>query len=417
MVNEIINLKSAEKGLQFGASKCKTVFVGKQKEQFLDSDLFVDKWTVEFEDDIETAEEELIETFVGKTQIGKTDSQKYLGFVISGKGDNMANINAVRNKSIGVIKKIMTKLDSLSLMNYYFECAMIFLNVILRPSILYACETYYNLTETQMRQIERIEEGFLRQVFKTTKGCPIVQLYLEVGQVPARFECQRMRLLYMKNILQKMFCLQMEKPTRGDWASTCIDDLRQLGITESLDEIQKMTKTKFNKILKIKSKESALRYLNEKKGKKGKEISYHNIEMAEYLLPYNKMSISQKRKIFEIRNKMVDIPDNFSSDSIETVCICGEREIMSHIYYCNILSENKNEKVLYEKIYDGNLVQQIEVCKRFEENLKVRERIKNQFENSTLKEIKVIRNRNRKKTDSPCDPSVDPLVCIQPSFG
>ena len=81
-MNEIINLKSAEKGLQFGASKCKTVFVGKQKEQFLDSDLFVDKWTVEFEDDIETAEEELIETFVGKTQIGKTDSQKYLGFVI-----------------------------------------------------------------------------------------------------------------------------------------------------------------------------------------------------------------------------------------------------------------------------------------------------------------------------------------------
>ena len=49
---------------------------------------------------------------------------------------------------------------------------------------------------------------------------------------------------------------------------------------------------------------------------------------------------------------------------------------MSHIYYCNILSENKNEKVLYEKIYNGNLVQQIEVCKRFEENLKVRERIK-----------------------------------------
>ena len=108
--------------------------------------------------------------------------------------------------------------------------------------------------------------------------------------------------------------------------------------------------------------------------------------MAEYLLPYNKMSISQKRKIFEIRNKMVDIPDNFSSDSIENVCICGQRGIMSHIYYCNILSENKNEKVLYEKIYDGNLVQQIEVCKRFEENLKVRERIKNQFENSTLPE-------------------------------
>ena len=38
------------------------------------------------------------------------------------------------------------------------------------------------------------------------------------------------------------------------------------------------------------------------------------------------------------------------------------------------------------KIYNGHLVQQIEVCKRFEENLEVRERIKNQFENSTLPE-------------------------------
>ena len=202
-MNEIINLKSAEKGLQFGASKCKTVFVGKQKEQFLDSDLFVDKWTLEFEDDIETAEEEFIETFVGKTQIGKTDSQKYLGFVISGKGDNMANINAVKKKSIGIIRKIMTKLESLHLKNYFFECALIFLKVMLRASILYSCETYYNLSEVQIRQIERIEEGFLRQIFKTQRGCPIVQLYLEVGLVPARFEIQRLRLLYLKTILQQ----------------------------------------------------------------------------------------------------------------------------------------------------------------------------------------------------------------------
>ena len=57
----------------------------------------------------------------------------------------------------------------------------------LRSSILYACETYYNLKETEIRQIERIEEGFLRQLFKTPKGCPIAQLYLEAGYIPARF--------------------------------------------------------------------------------------------------------------------------------------------------------------------------------------------------------------------------------------
>ena len=42
---------------------------------------------------------------------------------------------------------------------------MIFLNVILRPSILHACEAYYNHTEAQTRQIEKIELGYLRRIF------------------------------------------------------------------------------------------------------------------------------------------------------------------------------------------------------------------------------------------------------------
>ena len=57
-----------------------------------------------------------------------------------------------------------------------------------------------NLSEHQIRQLERIEENFLRKVFKTPKSCPIIQLYLESGHTPARFEIQRMRLLYLQNI-------------------------------------------------------------------------------------------------------------------------------------------------------------------------------------------------------------------------
>ena len=55
--------------------------------------------------------------------------------------------------------------------------------------------------------------------------------------------------------------------------------------------------------------------------------------MAEYLLPDSKLSTEQKRQLFAIRNMMVDLPDNFSSGNTETLCSCGEREVMSHIYY------------------------------------------------------------------------------------
>ena len=228
-MNEVINVKSAEKCLQFGAAKCKTMFVGKEKQTFLDIELAVDKWNVVYREDAKTGEEELIETFQGQIPIGKTQEQKYLGFVISASGNNMANISAIKKKSIGIIRKIINKLDSLNLRNYYFECSIIFMNVMLRASILYACECYYNLTEAQLRQIERIEESYLRQILKTGRGCPIAQIYLEVGQIPARFELQRLRLLFLKTILQqdtqsmsyKFFYLQVEQPSRGDWASTC----------------------------------------------------------------------------------------------------------------------------------------------------------------------------------------------------
>ena len=145
----------------------------------------------------------------------------------------MVNISGMKNKSIWIIRKIFTRLESLNLKKYYFECALIFLNVMLRSSILYACETYYNLKETDMRQIERIEEGFMRQLFKTPKGCPIAQLYLEASYIPARFAIFQTRLLYLKYILHenpdsllyKFMKLQLENPTRGDWVSSCVKDL------------------------------------------------------------------------------------------------------------------------------------------------------------------------------------------------
>merc|ERR1711954_305693 len=100
----------------------------------------------------------------------------------------------------------------------------IFKNAILRSIILYACETYYNLKEYEIRQLERIEEDFMRNLIKTTKGCPIIQLYCEFGQIPARFEVIKLRLLFGKpvikisseSLLSRFLQFQIEKPTKLD---------------------------------------------------------------------------------------------------------------------------------------------------------------------------------------------------------
>ena len=425
-MNEIINVKSAEKCLQFGVSKCKSMFVGKEKEKksFLDLDLVVDKWDVEYKTDIITGEEEIIETFQGQIPIGRTTEQKYLGFVLSSIGNNMANINALKKKSIGIIKKITNKLESLSLMNYYFECSILFLNVMLRASLLYASECYYNLTEGQIRQIERIEESYLRQILRTGKGCPIVQIYLEVGQIPARFELQRLRLLFLKNILQqdkesmsyKFFYLQVEQPTRGDWASTCFNDLKELEISESLDDIRLMSKSKFNEMLKQQTRNNAYKYLIGKKRSKGKEISYSRIEMAEYLLPDNELTIEQKQRLFAVRNKMVEIPSHFSSGNNDFLCICGDKESLSHIYSCDVLNENESENIPYEKVYLNNVNEQTKILYKIEENLRKREKYID-VQTDVKRNQKEINGKKRKISEQPCDQEIDPLHCKKFSFG
>jgi hypothetical protein len=91
-MNSFINLKTAEKTLQFGPTKCKTMLVGKNLKNVINSGLFVDKWSVNYEENIQTGEAELVESYTGQTEIENVMEQKYLGFVLSSTGDNMANI-------------------------------------------------------------------------------------------------------------------------------------------------------------------------------------------------------------------------------------------------------------------------------------------------------------------------------------
>ena len=84
-LNALINVKTAEKGLQFGVTKCKSMLIAKDKEHILNSDLTVDKWKTVHKDKSEAGEDTILDIYEGQVPIAKTDEQKYLGFVLSSK--------------------------------------------------------------------------------------------------------------------------------------------------------------------------------------------------------------------------------------------------------------------------------------------------------------------------------------------
>ena len=183
----------------------------------------------------------MLDTYQGNRNMEKVIEWSYLGCKISNGGNNQPHVRDIKNKSLGTIKKIFGYLSKMNLGNFYFECSYVFNNSILRPSILYASETLYGLSETEIRQIERIEESYWRQVLKTGRSCPLSEIYLSIGQKPARFEIMRRRILFLKYILDqnentvisKFFFIQYENQTKGDLVFIMLKDLKYLELNLS----------------------------------------------------------------------------------------------------------------------------------------------------------------------------------------
>ena len=130
-----------------------------------------------------------------------------------------------------------------------------------------------------------------------------------------------------------------------------------------------MTEKEYKKMIKTRCDKLAFEYLMKKKGSKGKEIVYTNLQMSQYLQPNDQLEIKEQKKIFEMRNRMTNIPGNYGK---QTECECGIIENMEHLYQCKYLNENKIT-IEYENIYRENLRNMKTILKRFENNLKTRE--------------------------------------------
>ena len=93
---------------------------------------------------------------------------------------------------------------------------------------------------------------------------------------------------------------------------------------------------------------------------------------------------------------MIDIGNDFGRN--EKCIMCGKNENMSQIYQCEYLSEQE-VKIEYEKIFNGNLIEQTKVFRIVEQNMKKRN------------EEKLMERK------PPCDPFCDPLNSGKFSIG
>ena len=120
-LNAFVNVKTADKELQFWPDKCKTMVVSKKPiHSFQNPELEVYAWKLKHKPN-----GDMVESFIGKVKIQNEDSLMYLGHVFDQRGGNMKNILHKRNKALGtqkIIQKLIKKLGK-----FTFEGAVIYI--------------------------------------------------------------------------------------------------------------------------------------------------------------------------------------------------------------------------------------------------------------------------------------------------
>ena len=354
MMNAFINHKTNIKKLQFGVDKCKKIHIGRTKENHKCQDLYVDGWKIKNVTNVEKSNEERIETFEGAEAMETTDSEKYLGDIISNDGTNTKNIKNRQNKGQGASTQVILILENIYFGKYYFQAAVALRNSLLISTMLFNSETWYNVTNVELERLEKIDEKCLRKILNAPFATPKIMLYLELGVTPIRYIVKSRRLNFLQYILHedkssmlnKFLQIQLNKPTKKDWGSQVKKDIEELELDVKIEDIENMPKITFKKLVKAKVNEHAFKYLESKKKSKTKGVPHMELKIQEYLEPNeDDMSLSEKQFIFKSRSRMLEVKANMKNDyTILTCCACGkEEETQMHLMQCEVLNKNITE--------------------------------------------------------------------------
>ena len=249
------------------------------------------------------------------TKMLKSETQKYLGDVLTTSGKINENIMSRYNKGIGKVNKILGILQEVSLGPHYFKMALLFRNSILLSSMLCSYKVLYGITNAHIEKLEQVDRIFFRKIFQVPNGTAIEAFYLETSTIPIRHILIGRRLLYLWDILsrneselvRKAFESQKSFSVKNDWAIQVQLDLEECEINLTELAISKMRRLAFKKLVNEKIQKPAAKYLI---SLKQKHLKSEHLKYSISLQPYLKnesFKLEEKKLMFRIRNRLIDV--------------------------------------------------------------------------------------------------------------
>ena len=137
---------------------------------------------------------------------------------------------------------------------------------------LYNSEAWHDVTEKDIKLLEKVDEALLRGVLGAHSKIPIEALYLETATVPIRFVISSRRLMYLHCILQrskeelvrKVYDAQKENTTAGDFCELveCYSNTNVEGILKFYCQHTRLYRVRFRPLHSYRTCHRILWYLN-----------------------------------------------------------------------------------------------------------------------------------------------------------
>ena len=264
---------------------------------------------------------------------------------------------------------------------------------LLFSSILLNSESWYNITESDLQQLESVDHILHRKLLESPRSTPINIMHLELGTLPIRFEIKKRRVLFLQYILKqnkddliyKFFKAQLRDPSKGDWVIQVKKDLIEINLDMPFENIEEMSKNSFKIQVKEAINKTAFNWLMSKIRKKGSEINYSNLKLQDYFI-HSDMNIAQCNLLFALRARITPVKCNYRNKYDDLSCpTCmdpSSEDSQLHLLHCKTLLSGENilvkNKLSYTDIYSSDVQRQAIIVKLFEALLQKRRKLLSQ---------------------------------------
>ena len=290
----------------------------------------------------------------------------YLGDIIRSDGKNTSVVRQRVNKGLGIVSNIMDILNTVSFGSSYFEIAISLREAKLINGILTSSEIWYGMLKSEEEELEEIDKLLLRRILGAPDSACVESLFLELGVIPLHIILKARRVNFLhylaslnpSEMLYKAFLAQWKYPAKDDWTLRAKQNMEELEINLTLEEMRSKSAESFKRMVRIKVQEYTLNFLLEKKESHTKmdNLKYNKIKLQKYLKD-PRIPVTEAKNLYRYRTRSAKYKENMKTSYQSTPCpFCFvQPDSQTHSVQCTVVRSKITVQGNYTDIFKENI--------------------------------------------------------------